>query len=250
MILTDLSVKRPVFASVISMLLIAFGLVSFDKLPLREYPNIDPPIVSVQTNYRGASAAVVESRITQLVEDRISGVEGIRNINSSSSDGRSSVTLEFDVGRDIEAAANDVRDRISGLLNNLPEEADPPEVQKANGGDEVIMWLNLVSDQMSTLQLTDYARRYLVDRFSVIDGVANIRIGGGKVYAMRIWIDRQALAARNLTVSDIESVLRSENVELPAGSVESKDRHFTVRLERTFKTEEDFSNLVLAEGYV
>lgn len=248
MILTDLSVKRPVFASVISMLLIAFGLVSFDKLPLREYPNIDPPIVSVQTNYRGASAAVVESRITQLVEDRISGVEGIRNINSSSSDGRSSVTLEFDVGRDIEAAANDVRDRISGLLNNLPEEADPPEVQKANGGDEVIMWLNLVSDQMNTLQLTDYARRYLVDRFSVIDGVANIRIGGGKVYAMRVWIDRQALAARNLTVSDIESVLRSENVELPAGSVESQDRHFTVRLERTFKTAEDFNNLVLAEG--
>ena len=248
MILTDLSVKRPVFASVISILLIAFGLVSFDKLPLREYPNIDPPIVSVQTNYRGASAAVVESRITQLVEDRISGVEGIRNINSSSSDGRSSVTLEFDVGRDIEAAANDVRDRISGLLNNLPEEADPPEVQKANGGDEVIMWLNLVSDQMNTLQLTDYARRYLVDRFSVIDGVANIRIGGGKVYAMRIWIDRQALAARNLTVADIESVLRSENVELPAGSVESQDRHFTVRLERTFKTEADFANLVLAQG--
>ncbi|WP_394229879.1 efflux RND transporter permease subunit [Shewanella colwelliana] len=248
MILTDLSVKRPVFASVISILLIAFGLVSFDKLPLREYPNIDPPIVSVQTNYRGASAAVVESRITQLVEDRISGVEGIRNINSSSRDGRSSVTLEFDVGRDIEAAANDVRDRISGLLNNLPEEADPPEVQKANGGDEVIMWLNLVSDQMNTLQLTDYARRYLVDRFSVIDGVANIRIGGGKVYAMRVWIDRQALAARNLTVADIERVLRSENVELPAGSVESQDRHFTVRLERSFKNPDDFANLVLAEG--
>ncbi|MCG9696778.1 efflux RND transporter permease subunit [Shewanella sp. Isolate11] len=248
MMLTDLSVKRPVFASVISILLIVFGLVSFDKLPLREYPNIDPPIVSIQTNYRGASAAVVESRITQLVEDRISGVEGIRNINSSSSDGRSSVTLEFDVGRDIEAAANDVRDRISGLLNNLPEEADPPEVQKANGGDEVIMWLNLVSDQMNTLQLTDYARRYLEDRFSVIDGVANIRLGGGKVYAMRIWIDRQALAARHLTVADIEKVLRSENVELPAGSVESKERHFTVRLERTFKTAEDFSNLVLSEG--
>ncbi|MCE9678548.1 efflux RND transporter permease subunit [Shewanella sp. AS1] len=248
MMLTDLSVKRPVFASVISMLLIAFGLVSFDKLPLREYPNIDPPIVSVETNYRGASAAVVESRITQLVEDRISGVEGIRNINSSSRDGRSSVTLEFDVGRDIEAAANDVRDRISGLLNNLPEEADPPEVQKASGGDEVIMWLNLQSDQMTTLQLTDYARRYLVDRFSVIDGVANIRIGGGKVYAMRIWIDRQALAARHLTVADIEKVLRSENVELPAGSVESKDRQFTVRLERTFKTAEDFNELVLAEG--
>ncbi len=248
MILTDLSVKRPVFASVISILLIAFGLVSFDKLPLREYPNIDPPVVSIQTNYRGASASVVESRITQLVEDRISGVEGIRHINSSSRDGRSTVTLEFDVGRDIEAAANDVRDRVSGLLNNLPEEAEPPEVRKANGGDEVIMWLNLVSDQMTTLQLTDYARRYLTDRFSVIDGVANIRIGGGKVYAMRIWIDRQALAARNLTVADIEKVLRSENVELPAGSIESKERHFTVRVERSFRTVEDFSSLVLAEG--
>ncbi|WP_077751181.1 efflux RND transporter permease subunit [Shewanella psychrophila] len=248
MMLTDLSVKRPVFASVISILLIAFGLVAFDKLPLREYPNIDPPVVSIQTNYRGASASVVESRITQLVEDRISGVEGIRHISSSSRDGRSTVTLEFDVDRDIEAAANDIRDRVSGLLNNLPEEAEPPEVQKANGGDEVIMWLNLVSDQMTTLQLTDYARRYLTDRLSVIDGVANIRIGGGKVYAMRIWIDRQALAARNLTVADIEKVLRSENVELPAGSVESKERHFTVRVERSFRTVEDFSNLVLSEG--
>ncbi|MCD8475687.1 MAG: efflux RND transporter permease subunit, partial [Shewanella fodinae] len=131
MILSDISVKRPVFASVISLLLIAFGLVSFDKLPLREYPNIDPPIVAIDTNYRGASAAVVESRITQLVEDRISGIEGIRHISSSSRDGRSSVVLEFDINRDIEAAANDVRDRVSGLLNNLPEEADPPEVQKA-----------------------------------------------------------------------------------------------------------------------
>ncbi len=248
MILTDISVKRPVFASVISLLLIAFGLVSFDKLPLREYPNIDPPVVSISTNYRGASASVVESRITQLIEDRISGVEGIKNISSSSSDGRSSVTLEFDISRDIEAAANDVRDRVSGLLNNLPEEADPPEVQKANGSSEVIMWLNLVSNQMSTIELTDYARRYLVDRFSVIDGVANIRIGGGRVYAMRVWIDRQALAARNLTVADVESSLRSQNVELPAGSIESKERHFTVRLERSFRTAKDFENLVLTQG--
>ncbi|QWL04322.1 efflux RND transporter permease subunit, partial [Shewanella indica] len=248
MILTDISVKRPVLASVISLLLIAFGLVSFGKLPLREYPDIDPPIVSIDTSYRGASASVVESRITQLIEDRISGVEGIRHINSSSTDGRSSVVLEFDIDRDIEAAANDVRDRISGLLDNLPEEADPPEVQKANGGDEVIMWLNLVSDQMTTLQLTDYARRYLTDRFSVIDGVANMRVGGGKVYAMRVWIDRQALAARNLTVADIEAALRSENVELPAGSIESKERHFTVRLERSFRTAEDFANLALTQG--
>lgn len=248
MILTDLSVKRPVFASVISLLVVAFGLVSFDKLPLREYPNIDPPIVSIETNYRGASAAVVESRITQLIEDRISGVEGIRHVSSSSSDGRSSVTLEFDISRNIEDAANDVRDRISGLLDNLPEEADPPEVQKANGGDEVIMWLNLVSDNMTTLELTDYTNRYLSDRLSVVDGVARIRIGGGKVYAMRIWLDRQALASRSLTVADVEAALRAENVELPAGSIESKERHFTVRLERSYRTAEDFANLVLTQG--
>lgn len=253
MILTDLSVKRPVFASVISILLIVLGLVSFDKLPLREYPNIDPPIVSVETSYRGASASVVESRITQLIEDRISGVEGIRHISSSSSDGRSSVTIEFDINRDIEAATNDVRDRISGLLEQLPEEADAPSIYKANGSDEVIMWLNLVSDQMDILQLTDYANRYLVDRFSVIDGVSTLRLGGGKVYALRIWIDRQALASRNLTVSDVEAALRSENVELPAGSIESKERHFTVRLDRVFKTAEDFSNLVIKQdddGYL
>ncbi|MEZ9370405.1 efflux RND transporter permease subunit [Shewanella sp. 10N.286.51.B2] len=248
MILTDISVKRPVFASVISILIIILGMVSFDKLPLREYPNIDPPVVSIDTNYRGASASVVESRITQLIEDRISGVEGIKQITSSSRDGRSSITLEFNINRDIEAATNDVRDRISGLLDNLPEEADPPEVEKSNGGDEVIMWLNLVSDQMNTLQLTDYARRYLVDRFSVVDGVANIRLGGGKVYAMRVWIDRQALAARKLTVADVESALRSENVELPAGSIESKERHFTVRVDRSFRTAEDFASLVITQG--
>ncbi|MCL2914141.1 efflux RND transporter permease subunit [Shewanella corallii] len=248
MVLTDISVKRPVLASVISLLLVILGLVSFGKLPLREYPDIDPPVVSIDTNYRGASASVVESRITQLVEDRVSGVEGIRHISSTSRDGRSSVTLEFDVGRDIESAANDVRDRISGLLDNLPEEADPPEVEKANSSDEVIMWLNLVSDRLNTLELTDYARRYLVDRFSALDGVSTIRVGGGKVYAMRVWLDRQRLAAHGLTVSDVESALRSQNVELPAGSIESAERHFSVRVERSFQTRDDFADLVLAEG--
>ncbi|MBV7317023.1 efflux RND transporter permease subunit [Shewanella sp. NIFS-20-20] len=248
MILTDISVKRPVLASVISILLVLFGLMAFDRLPLREYPDIDPPVVSIETSYRGASASVVESRITQVIEDRVSGIEGVRHISSSSQDGRSSVTLEFDVSRDIEAATNDIRDRISRLLENLPEEADAPEVQKASSDDDTIMWLNLVSDSMDTLQLTDYARRYLVDRLSVVDGVARLRLGGGKVYAMRIWVDRQALAARQLTISDVESALRSENVELPAGSVESQHRHFSVRLERGFHTEKDFANLVLKEG--
>ncbi|BDM64786.1 multidrug transporter [Shewanella sp. NFH-SH190041] len=246
--ITDIAVTRPVLASVLSILLVILGLVAFDKLPLREYPDIDPPVVSIDTSYRGASAAVVESRITQLVEDRVSGVEGIRHISSSSRDGRSTVTLEFDISRDIESATNDVRDRVSRLLDNLPEEAQPPEVRKANSGDQVIMWLNLVSDRLSTLELSDYARRYLVDRFSALDGVSTIRVGGGKYYAMRIWLDREALAARGLTVADVEKVLRAENLELPAGSVESAERHFSVRVARSFYTPADFAALVLGEG--
>ncbi|MES9941663.1 MAG: efflux RND transporter permease subunit [Candidatus Thiodiazotropha sp. 6PLUC2] len=248
MILSDLSVKRPVFAAVISLLLIAFGLVAFNQLPLREYPNIDSPVVSVETIYPGAAANVVETRITQLIEDRISGIEGIRFTSSVSEDGRSVVTIEFDIGRDIDSAANDVRDRVSAILDNLPLEADPPEIQKVDTNEEVIMWLNLVSERMTVPELSDYARRYLVDRFSVLDGVARVRVGGGQTFAMRVWIDRQALAARGLTVVDVEQALRSGNLELPAGSIDSVDRAFTVRVDRSFHTEEDFAQLALARG--
>jgi multidrug efflux pump len=248
MILSDVSVKRPVFASVLSLLLIAFGLVAYQQLPLREYPDIDSPVVSVETLYRGAAANVVETRITQLIEDRVSGVEGIRFISSQSEDGRSVVTIEFDVERDIDAAANDVRDRVSTILDDLPLEADPPEIQKVDSNEDVIMWLNLVSDRMTVPELSDYARRYLVDRFSVLDGVARVRVGGGQTFAMRVWIDRQALAARGLTVSDVEQALRQGNLELPAGSIDSKDRVFTVRVNRSFHTAEDFAGLVLARG--
>ena len=248
MILSDVSVTRPVFASVMSLLLIAFGLVAFERLPLREYPDIDPPVVSIETLYPGAAANVVETRITQLIEDRISGVEGIRYIESSSEDGRSAITVEFDVARDIDGAANDIRDRVSTVLADLPDEADPPEIQKVDSNEDVIMWLNLVSDRMSVPELSDYARRYLVDRFSVLDGVARVRVGGGQTFAMRVWLDRKELAARGLTVSDVENALRAENLELPAGSIDSLDRQFTVRLARSFRTAEDFSRLVLQRG--
>ncbi|QIZ76905.1 efflux RND transporter permease subunit [Ferrimonas lipolytica] len=248
MMITDLSVRRPVFASVLSLLIIAFGMVSFDKLPLREYPSIDPPVVEIRTNYNGASAAIVESRITRIVEDRVSGIEGIRDIISSSSDGQSSVTLEFDIGRDIDAAANDVRDRISRILDNLPDEADPPEVNKASGSSEVIMWLNLESDRLNSIELTDFANRYLKDRFSVLDGVADVYLGGAKNYAVRIWIDRQKLAARGVTVGDIEAALRAENVELPAGYLESKSRIFSVRVQRSYVEPDDFAQLVIGSG--
>ncbi len=248
MLITDLSIKRPVLASVLSLLLVAFGALSFFRLPLREYPDIDPPVVSVETNYPGAAAAVVETRITEPLEQSIAGVEGIDIISSTSVDGRSTIDVEFRTGRDIDAAANDIRDRVSRVVDDLPVEADPPEIQKVDSNDDVIMWLNLEGRGYSIPELTDYARRYLVDRFSVLDGVANVRVGGDQTWAMRIWIDRQELAARGLTVEDVEAALRRENVELPAGSIESKTRQFTVRLERSFREPEDFARLVLAKG--
>ena len=248
MTLSDISVTRPVLAAVMSLLLVAFGIVAFERLSLREYPDIDPPVVSIETIYPGAAANVVETRITELIEDRIAGVEGIRFINAMSEDGRSVISVEFTVGRDIDAAANDIRDRVSGVLASLPDEADPPEIQKVDSNDDVIMWLNLASERMSVLELTDYASRYLVDRFSVLDGVARVRVGGGQVYAMRIWLDRQALAARGLTVANVETALRAENVELPAGSIDSEERQFTVRIKRNFRTADDFAQLVIARG--
>ena len=190
MLLSDVSVKRPVFATVMCLLLVAFGLVAYQKLPLREYPDIDPPIVSIETTYPGASASVVDTKITELIEQRISGVEGIKFIESVSRDGESEITVEFNIDRNIDEAANDIRDRVSGLIDNLPDEADPPDIQKVDANDDVVLWLNLSSDEMTVPELTDYAERYLVDRFSVIDGVARVRIGGGKTYAMRIWLDQ------------------------------------------------------------
>ena len=248
MFFSDIFVKRPVFAAVVSLLLLAFGIVAFTKLSLREYPDIDPPIVTINVTYPGASASIVESRVTQVIEDRISGISGVNFIESTSEDGRSRVTMEFNVGVDIDAAANDVRDKVSGILDNLPEEADPPEVQKVDSSDDVIIWLSLVSDRMTIAELTDYANRYLVDQFSVIDGVSQVRVSGEQTYAMRIWLDRTELAARGLTVNDVEDALRAENVELPAGNIESADRQFTVRLQRVFRDADQFRALVIGRG--
>ena len=248
MLISDTSVRRPVFATVLSLLLVAFGLVSYTKLEVREFPDIDPPIITIETLYTGASAAVVERRITQLIEDRISVVESIKTIESSSTDGRSQVTVEFDVDRDIDDAANDLREAVSGLLTDLPDEAEAPAVTKEDSATEVMMYLNLTSEFLTPVELADYAERYLVDRFSVVPGVARIRVTGASTYAMRVWADRTALAARGLTITDIEDALRSQNVELPAGSVQSLDLQFTVRVKREFLSEEDFRNLVVKRG--
>jgi multidrug efflux pump len=248
MLLSDVSIKRPVFATVIGLLLVAMGAVAFTRLALREYPDIDPPIVSIRTTYPGASANVVESRITEVIEDRIAGVEGIRFINSTSQDGQSSIGIEFDISRDMDSAANDVRDRVGGVLRQLPQEADPPDVQKADASEETVLWMRVASDKRTPLELTDYAERYLVDRFSSIDGVARVMVGGQRTPAMRVWLDRRAIASRGLTVGDIERAVRTENVETPAGSLTSQDLIFTARIERPFRTPEEFSQLVVKKG--
>jgi len=246
--LSDTSVRRPVLALVMNLLLVVFGILSFTHLPLREYPDIDPPVISITTDYRGAAANVVETRVTEVIEGRIAGVEGIRSISSQSTDGRSKITIRFTINRNVDAAANDIRDRVSRIMDDLPDGADAPDIRKSDADDQVIMWVHLTAKGMSTMAVTDYAKRYLEDRFAALDGVARVQIGGAKEQALRIWLDRNKLAAFGLTVTDVEAVLRQENVELPAGTLESKKRDFTVRMLRSYQSVDDFRGLVLKAG--
>ena len=243
MMISDLSVRRPVFAAVASIVLCVIGLAAFFFLPVRELPDVDPPIVSVSTSYAGASAEVIESRITEPIEQQIAGIQGVERLNSTSRDGRSNVNIEFSLDRNIDDAANDVRDRVSRVIGNLPDQADPPEVAKADSDSQPIIILFLRSTSMNRLQLTDYADRNLVDRLATVPGVAQVNIYGEQRYAMRIWLDPAALAARNLTVTDVETALTTQNVELPAGSLESTSKDYTVRVARNYALPQDFAQL-------
>ena len=248
MILTDISVRRPVFAMVASMLLTMLGLMSAARLSIREFPNIESPQVSVSVGYRGASAAVIETKITRVIEDQLAGIEGLDKLTSSSKDERSQINLEFSLDKNIESAANDVRDRISRLQSSLPPEADPPQISKVDSNQDSVVQYSLRSDSRSLAELSDYANRYILNRLSVVPGVATAQLQGEQAPAMRIWLDRRALAARQLTVQDVESVLRNENVELPAGRLESQQREFTLRTETGMRGEDDFANLVVGRG--
>ncbi len=243
MMLSDLAVRRPVFAAVAAIVLCVIGAAAFFFLPVRELPDVDPPIVSVSTSYAGASAEVIESRITEPIEQQIAGIQGVERINSTSRDGRSNVSIEFSLDRDIDDAANDVRDRVSRVVGRLPDQAQPPEVSKADSDSQPIMILFLRSTAMNRLELTDYADRYLIDRLATVPGVAQVQIYGEQRYAMRIWLDAAALAARGLTVTDVESALTAQNVELPAGQLESGQKDYTVRVARTYARAEDFRQL-------
>ncbi|OYX56650.1 MAG: multidrug transporter AcrB [Brevundimonas subvibrioides] len=241
--LSDIAVRRPVFAAVAAIVLCVIGAAAFFFLPVRELPDVDPPIVSVSTSYAGASAEVIENRITEPIEQQVAGIQGVERITSSSRDGRSNVTIEFALDRDIDVAASDVRDRVSRVQGRLPDQAQPPEVSKADSDSQPIMILFLRSSSMNRLELTDYADRNLLDRLATVPGVAQAQIYGEQRYAMRIWLDAAAMGARGLTVSDVEQALTSQNVELPAGALESTDKDYTVRVARTYARPEDFARL-------
>ncbi|MAL11327.1 MAG: multidrug transporter AcrB [Maricaulis sp.] len=243
MTLSDVAVKRPVLAGVIAALIVVFGLLGYRNLPLRELPDVDRPVVSVDVQYPGANAEVVENRVTQVIEDQLSGIEGVELITSQSQDGEADIDVTFTLERDIEAAANDVRDAVSRAQGRLPLEIDPPRVRKQDADARPIIWYSLASERMSVEELTDYAERFLVDRFSVLDGVSQVMVGGGRRYAIRIWLDPQQLAARGLTVEDIEGALRAQNIELPGGSLEAPEVDLAIRIERTYRSPEDFRRL-------
>jgi multidrug efflux pump len=251
--ISDLSVRRPVFATVLSLLMLILGVMATLKLSVREYPDVSRPIVGVSVFYRGANAAVIESRVTQVIEDEIAGIEGVEKLTSSSLDQFARINIEFSLDRDLDDAANDVRERVARVAARLPDEADPPQITKVDDAAEPILYINFTSTGRNSLELTEYLDRYVIDRMGAIPGVASVRVSGGRRYAMRVWLDREALAARQLTVGDVEAALRRENLELPAGRVESIEREFTLRTRTSLDSEEDFRLLVIgraADGYL
>ena len=245
---SEFFIKKPVFCFVLASFLILVGYLSLKELPLRQFPDIERSEITIDTIYPGASSSIIETKITEIIEAQISGIDGIESISSVSRDGRSKVTIEFIANKNIDEAANDVRDSVSRILENLPKDSTPPEISKIDSDSNAIMWLNLTSDDINQLELTDYAERYLIDRLSVIPGVAKVRISGGKKKSLRVWLDPLLLSQYKVSVTDIEKKLLEENIEIPAGRLESKFRDYTVKLESGFKTEEDFRNLVIKKG--
>ncbi|CAH0352258.1 MAG: efflux RND transporter permease subunit [Sphingobium sp.] len=246
--LSDISVRRPVFAAVVAVLLCIVGVVGYFSLSVREYPDTDPPVVSVQTAYTGAAASVIETRITQVIEDAIAGVQGIQTITSDSRDGQSNINIEFDPTRDIDSAANDVRDRVGSVTEDLPEDIIAPEIRKVDADARPVLIFLFSRPGWSQVQISDYVDRNIVDRFSAINGVARITIFGEARPSTRIWLNPERLTAFGLTPADVETALRTQNVELPAGRIESKDQNLTLRVDRPFGTPAQFAGLIVGRG--
>lgn len=247
MSLSAICIRRPVLTLVMSILVVLFGVIGFTYLGVREYPNVDPAIITVNTSYAGANAQVIESQITERLEEAVSSVPGIRTINSSSREGRSSITLEFELEVDLETAANDVRDKVAGAIGNLPPDANPPVVSKADADASPIIVMNLSSNTRSLLQLSAFADNVFKERLQTIPGVSEIRIYGEKRYAMRLWMEPAKLAAYQLTPLDVRDAINAENLELPAGSVEGNSVELSVRTLSRIETPEEFNSLIIRE---
>ncbi|EKV29827.1 Acriflavin resistance protein [Caenispirillum salinarum AK4] len=252
MVLSDLSIKRPVLATVMSLVIVLVGIIAYDRLTVREYPNIDEPVVKVETRYPGATAEIIETQVTQPLEESLAGIEGIDVMTSTSRPEQSQVEVKFRLTRDPDTAANDVRDRVARVRGQLPSEIDEPVISKEEADAQPIIYLAFSSDRHSPLEVTDYADRYVKDRLQNIDGVANVMIFGERRYAMRLWLDRARLAAYGLTVQDVEGALRRQNVEIPSGRIESAEREFTVLAETDLRTPAQFEDLIIkrADGYL
>jgi multidrug efflux pump len=245
--ISSLSINRPVLATVFSIVLVLFGVIGFTVLGVREYPSVDPPIVTVQTNYTGANAEIIESQITEPLEESINGIAGINALTSQSSDGRSSITVEFDLEVDLEAAANDVRDRVSRAQRNLPQDADPPIVSKADANADNILSLTVQSDSRNLLELSEIANNIFKERLQTIPGVSEIRIWGEKKYAMRLLMDPDKLAAYQLAPLDVRNALVRQNVELPSGRIEGYGTELSVRTQGRLRTEQEFNDMIIKE---
>ncbi|MEX2088468.1 MAG: efflux RND transporter permease subunit, partial [Bacteroidota bacterium] len=247
MSLSAVSIRRPVLAIVMSITVVLFGVIGFTFLGVREYPSVDPPVVTVTANYTGANADVIESQITEPLEESISGIAGIRTVKSTSTEGRSIITVEFELGVDMEAAANDVRDKVSRSSRLLPPDADNPVIAKADADAIPILFLSVKSDKRDLLQLTDIARNVFKERVQTIPGISEVQIWGSKIYAMRLWMDPAKLSAYRLTPLDVRSALLRENVELPSGRIEGANTELTVRTISRLRTVDEFNDLILRE---
>jgi hydrophobe/amphiphile efflux-1 (HAE1) family protein len=245
MFLTDLSIKRPVVASVMSIVLVIFGIITFQEIPTDELPDVQPPVVTIQTDYKGASAEIIDTQITQKIEDFVGGTPGLETIDSFSEDESSRITLTFETGLDLDDVTNDVRSSVARVVDNLPEGAKAPEIFKQSAGMRTTMWLSFSSEAMTDLELTDYADRFLTDTFSTVPGVGRVRLGGERETSLRVWLDPIALAARDLTTQEVEQALRKENVEFPAGRIESKDIDLTIKLDKAYQNLENYKKLPL-----
>ena len=248
MFITELSIKRPAVSWVMSLILIIFGLFVFWKLPVRELPDgIQPPVVQVQVDYKSAAAAIVDQEVTQIMEDVIGGAEGIKNIDSKSENGRSTINVEFDTSIDLDNAANDIRERVARVVDNLPDESDPPQILKRAAGFTTTMWLSLSSKTWSDLELGDYAERFLIDQFSSVKNVGRIRVGGLRELSIRIWVDPIKLAANDLTIQDIEGAIRNENIRLPAGTLEADNIDLTLNLDKSYNNIDKIKQLPISK---